>query len=65
MTSTTTTTGTLYIALELGWDKGLLGKRAGRRRGTGRRPGGVVGPRRQEKRLMGLDNQPHRRRRHS
>ena len=24
MTSTTTTTGTLYIALELGWDKWLL-----------------------------------------
>jgi hypothetical protein len=24
MTTTTTTTGTLYIALELGWDKWLL-----------------------------------------
>jgi hypothetical protein len=36
-------------------------KRAGTRPGIGTRPGGMVGPRRQKKRLMGLERHPHRR----
>src|SRR5262245_17843931 len=39
----------------------MLGKTAGKRSGSRHEAGGVVGPRRQKKRLMGLDSHTHRR----